>query len=49
MTLYTNFRGKQPDKTPMLKSRGLWKEPEEQENATADGVTLATDNTTTNQ
>lgn len=28
MTLYTNFRGKEPDKTPMLKARGLWTEPE---------------------
>lgn len=28
MTLYTNFRGKAPDKTSMLKARGLWQEPE---------------------
>ena len=28
MTLYTNFRGKEPDKTPMLKARGLWTDPE---------------------
>ena len=28
MTLYKNFRGKGPDKSAMLKARGLWKEPE---------------------
>ena len=27
MTLYKNFRGKGPDKSAMLKARGLWKEP----------------------
>ena len=27
MTLYKNFRGKSPDKSAMLKARGLWKEP----------------------
>lgn len=32
MTLYTNFRGKEPDKTPMLKARELWTEPEPVEN-----------------
>lgn len=34
MTLYTNFRGKEPDKTPMLKARGLWTEPEPSEDET---------------
>ena len=34
MTLYTNFRGKEPDKTPMLKARGLWTEPEPTEDET---------------
>ena len=28
MTLYHNFRGAAPDKTAMLKGRGLWNEPE---------------------
>ena len=27
MSLYNAFRGKNPDKTAMLKARGLWKEP----------------------
>lgn len=38
MTLYTNFRGKEPVKTPMLKARGLWTDPEpaEEESATED-------------
>lgn len=31
MTMYTNFRGKDPDKTPMLKERGLYEEPETEE------------------
>jgi peptidyl-dipeptidase Dcp len=28
MNLYRAFRGADPDKTPLLKARGLWKEPE---------------------
>ena len=28
MTLYRDFRGKEPDKRPMLRSRGLWTDPE---------------------
>ncbi len=28
MTLYRDFRGKDPDKIPMLRSRGLWTDPE---------------------
>lgn len=28
MTMYRDFRGKDPDKIPMLRSRGLWTEPE---------------------
>ncbi len=28
MTLYRNFRGAEPEMTPMLKGRGLWQEPE---------------------
>ena len=28
MTLYRDFRGKDPDKRPMLRSRGLWTDPE---------------------
>ncbi len=28
MEMYRTFRGADPDKTPMLKARGLWKEPE---------------------
>lgn len=39
MTLYTNFRGKEPDKTPMLKARGLWTEPEPVEEEIADDET----------
>ena len=27
MTLYRDFRGKDPDKIPMLRSRGLWTDP----------------------
>jgi hypothetical protein len=27
MEMYRKFRGADPDKTPMLKARGLWKEP----------------------
>ena len=27
MTLYRDFRGKDPDKRPMLRSRGLWTDP----------------------
>ena len=27
MSLYRAFRGKDPDKSAMLKGRGLWKEP----------------------
>ncbi len=37
MTLYTNFRGKAPDKTPMLRARGLWNEPEPEEQEPTDG------------
>lgn len=28
MTMYRDFRGKDPDKIPMLRSRGLWTDPE---------------------
>jgi peptidyl-dipeptidase Dcp len=28
MSLYKAFRGQAPDKSAMLKARGLWKEPE---------------------
>ena len=28
MTMYRDFRGKDPDKVPMLRSRGLWTDPE---------------------
>lgn len=28
MTLYRNFRGQEPSKIPMLRSRGLWAEPD---------------------
>lgn len=47
MTLYTNFRGKEPDKTPMLKARGLWTEPEpaEDEIPAKDGEAAAGDAT----
>ena len=31
MNLYRAFRGADPDKTPLLKARGLWKEPEQTE------------------
>lgn len=31
MTLYRNFRGEEPSKIPMLRSRGLWVEPEPEE------------------
>ncbi len=27
MTMYRNFRGADPDKTALLKARGLWQEP----------------------
>lgn len=47
MTLYTNFRGKEPDKTPMLKARELWTEPEpvEDEIPAEDGEAAAGDAT----
>lgn len=47
MTLYTNFRGKEPDKTPMLKARGLWteSEPAEDEVPAEDGESAAGDAT----
>lgn len=45
MTLYTNFRGKEPDKTPMLKARGLWTEPEPVEEEIADDETPERDAT----
>jgi hypothetical protein len=28
MTLYREFRGAEPSRTPLLKARGLWVEPE---------------------
>ena len=28
MSLYRAFRGKDPDRIPMLRGRGLWNEPE---------------------
>ena len=36
MNLYRAFRGADPDKTPLLKARGLWKDPEEGEGAAED-------------
>ncbi|MCH5329748.1 MAG: M3 family metallopeptidase [Alistipes sp.] len=30
MTMYRAFRGSDPDRTPLLKARGLWNEPEEE-------------------
>ncbi|MBQ7342498.1 MAG: M3 family metallopeptidase [Alistipes sp.] len=33
MNLYRAFRGANPDKTPLLKARGLWNEPEVEESA----------------
>lgn len=33
MVLYKAFRGAEPDKTAMLKARGLWEEPEPEEDA----------------
>ena len=41
MTLYRDFRGADPDKTPLLRSRGLWTEPEPQPEA--DSLRRATD------
>ena len=43
MTLYRDFRGADPDKTPLLRSRGLWTEPEPQPEA--DSLRRATDAT----
>lgn len=39
MTLYTNFRGKAPDKIPMLRARGLWNDPESEQEEAVDGDT----------
>ena len=36
MTLYTSFRGSAPDKTGLLKARGLWVEPKVEEPTEAD-------------
>ena len=36
MNLYRAFRGADPDKTPLLKARGLWKDPEGGEGAAED-------------
>ena len=43
MNLYRAFRGAEPDKTPLLKARGLWVEPAEPETAEtdADGLQMA--------
>ena len=35
MDMYRKFRGADPDKTPMLKARGLWKEPVVEVDSTA--------------
>ncbi len=39
MEMYRTFRGADPDKTPMLKARGLWKEPEPVVDTLAEGTT----------
>ena len=39
MSLYNAFRGKNPDKSAMLKSRGLWKEPVVETPETAEPTT----------
>lgn len=36
MTMYRAFRGADPDRTPLLKARGLWSEPENEENEESD-------------
>ena len=40
MTLYRQFRGKDPDRTPLLKARGLYEEPqvESEEELRDDGL-----------
>ncbi len=35
MTLYTRFRGHEPSREPLLKARGLWKEPPQPADSTA--------------
>ncbi len=42
MDMYRTFRGADPDKTPMLKARGLWKEPEPEVDSTAVETTKPT-------
>ena len=41
MSLYTAFRGKSPDKSAMLKARGLWKEPAVDSTATIKDVSIS--------
>ncbi len=38
MSLYRAFRGRNPDRKPMLKAAGLWTEPGEEESVAADSV-----------
>ena len=40
MQMYRKFRGADPDKTPMLKARGLWVEPEVQDTLNVESVEL---------
>ena len=41
MSLYTAFRGKSPDKSAMLKARGLWKEPAVDSTATIKDLSIS--------
>lgn len=38
MSLYRAFRGQDPDKRAMLRSRGLWNEPEEEDETAAEAA-----------
>ena len=40
MEMYRKFRGADPDKTPMLKARGLWTEPEPVDSLAAEAETM---------
>lgn len=42
MEMYRKFRGADPDKTPMLKARGLWTEPEPVDSLAAEAETMPT-------
>lgn len=44
MNLYRAFRGAEPDKTPLLRARGLWNEPEVADNSADNAMTTTQSN-----